>query len=629
MSPAKIINDINDIRALEYEPWSERSPAVSTYEFLSNAASHRPDKYAITFLPTGALDEEPVRITYKQLIGKITQAANMFSDLGAGPSDTISMLLPLLPQAQYTLWGAEAAGIVNPINYLLNPGQIIELLNAAKTKILVALGPTDDSDIWQKVEEIRDQIPTLEVIIQVNGSGDKPNGVYPFDETLKLYPADKLTSGRKFSADDIASYLHTGGTTGSPKLAQHTHGGQVWQAWAAAVGSHMDETGVLALGLPLFHVAGAFHSSLAPLCHGTEIIMLSPSGMRNPLIVENYWKLVEKYKVTSTGGIPTSYVALNKVPVADADISSIEFGIAGGMHLPIPVQQEFLDKTGKNLINVYGATEATGVFVQSPMGNVQIGTVGIRLPYVELKIVKPGTLQTSCEECKVNEIGVVIANGPFVFPGYLEEAHNQDVFTKDGWLNLGDLGYLDENEVLYLTGRAKDLIIRSGHNIDPSVIEDTVVKHPAVAMAAAVGKPDEYAGEKPVVYVQLHPEATANTEEILSYITENISERPAIPEVIITKQLPMTAVGKIFKPQLRWEQIKLHFNEILSELEKYDIKISVEVGEHKVHGTLCKIFISGAPTRRIKDIDDEITTTLAKYQFIKSEIHWSNNDDTK
>lgn len=629
MTGEKCISSLDDIKALETKPWNEVAPAKSTYEIISSAAAKWQGKTAITFLPTGSPDEEPLLITYRQLIGRIRQAANMFNDLGAGFQDAISFLLPLLPQTHFTLWGAEAAGIANPINFLLNPHQITELLNAAQTKILVALGPSPNSDIWEKVEKIRGKVPSLKAILQVAGPGNEADGIYPFDETINRYPADKLSSGRIFSPDDIASYFHTGGTTGSPKLAQHTHDNEVWAAWSTVVGLNMGDDVVMPAVLPLFHVAGALVSSLASFSCGAEIVMLSPAGLRSPVVVENYWRLIEKYKMTIAGGMPTSMVALDQVPIGDSDISSIKYGLTGGMALPVQVEKEFTEKVGHKIIKMYGATEAALNVVLSPLGGEQkIGSIGIRLPYVELKVIKPDTLSTAFEECQTNEMGVVCVKGPCVFPGYMDKRQNQGTLTDDGWLIMGDLGYLDKEGFLYITGKSKDLIIRSGHNIDPGVIEESLLEHHAVAMAAAVGKPDEYAGEVPVVYVQLKEKGTATKEELNSFLTGRISERPAMPkDVIIIDAIPTTAVGKVFKPQLRWNIAQKHFSEILSPFEDERLKISVEVGESKVYGALCKVILTRSPTRDTSEVEKEITAILEKYQHIKLEIFSIINED--
>ena len=624
MNGAKVISNLDDIRAMETKAWKDVAPAKSTYDLLLSASVKWRDKTAISFLPTGAIDEEPICVTFRQLIRHIHQAANMFNDFGARSQDTISFLLPLLPQTQYTLWGAEAAGIANPINYLLNPNQIVDLMNAARTKILVALGPSPTFDISQKVQIIKHNVPSLKVILQVEGPGDEANGLYPFDELIKLYPTDKLSSERVISPDDIASYFHTGGTTGSPKLAKHTHGNEVWAAWATAIALNRSEADVIPAGLPLFHVGGALNLSLSPLAYGAEIVMLSPEGLRNQMIVQNYWRLVEKYKITNVDGTPTSLVALNQVPLGESDISTIRYSVTGGMPLPVQVEKEHVEKVGRKIVNVYGSTEASNIVVLTPLGaKKKYGSIGIRLPYVKLKIIEDDTLSTRFKECKTNEMGVVCLKGPFVFPGYIDERQNRGVLTEDGWLITGDLGYLDEEGVLFLTGRSKDLIIRSGHNIDPSIIEESLLEHPALAMAAAVGKPDEYAGELPVVYVQLKKKATATKEELINFLKARISERPAMPkDVIIMDVLPTTAIGKVFKPQLRWDIAQKHYSEILSPFENETLKVSVEVGESKTNGTLCKVILTGSSNKDKTEIEKEITAILERYQQIKLEIKW-------
>ncbi|MBU1742483.1 MAG: acyl-CoA synthetase [Proteobacteria bacterium] len=624
MSDKKPVSGVDNVRALETKPWDEVAPARSTYELLAAAAARWPDKTAITFLPTGALDEEPVRITFRQMMGRIHQAANLFNALGAGPQDAIAFLLPLLPQAQFTLWGAEAAGIANPINFLLSPDQIADLLNAAEAKVVVALGPNPNLDVWPKVESILGRVPSLKAVVQVGGFGDEANGVYSFDKTIDQYSADGLTSGREFSSSDIASYFHTGGTTGSPKLAQHTHGNEVWAAWALAKMWNVVHDDVFLCGLPLFHVAGAFYASLTPLSQGAEIVIPSPAGMRNPIVIQNTWRLTERYGITQVGGVPTTIVSLNQVPVKDTDVSSMKYGVTGGAALPVQVEKDFTNQMGVRLLKIYGATEATVVITASPPGSEQrYGSVGIRMPYVDVAVVRLGTEGTTNESCDSGRVGAVMLKGPNVFPGYKDESQNEGTLTEDGWLITGDLGHLDEDGFLFLTGRSKDLIIRSGHNIDPGIIEEVLNRHPAVSLAAAVGKPDEYAGELPVAYVQLVPDATTTAEELHDYVSQNVSERPALPkEVIIIDAIPMTAVGKIFKPQLKWDQARKHFTGILYWLKDDGLELSVEVGESKTHGTLCRVTLSGNPSRPRALVEDEITACLNKYPYIKSEVVW-------
>jgi fatty-acyl-CoA synthase len=166
-----------------------------------------------------------------------------------------------------------------------------------------------------------------------------------------------------------------------------------------------------------------------------------------------------------------------------------------------------------------------------------------------------------------------------VFKGYLN--HDESPIDAEGWLASGDLGYLDEQERLYITGRSTDLIIRGGHNIDPLTIEACLEKHPAVALAAAVGKPDSYAGELPIAFVQLVEGQSVSAEELVEFAQENISERPACPkQIFVLDALPVTAVGKIHKPSLREQAAELVVTESLAEhFPTMDVDVTAEIAK--------------------------------------------------
>ena len=623
MLETKPIIGLGDVEALEQTPWETVIPAESTYELLADVAARKPDDTAITFLLGGTVEEEPIRVPYKLLIQRINQAANMFADLGVGPTDVVSFMLPLLPQAQYVLWGAEAAGIANPINFLLNPDQIVDLLNAAQTKVLVAMGPNPAIDIWEKVEAVRDRVPSLKAILSVFGPGDEARKIYSFDQLLEKYPGDKLTSGRKISRQDIAAYFHTGGTTGAPKLARQTHGNQVYAAWAIANFWQYKSGDIGVSGLPLFHVAGAFVVSLAPLASGMEIIIPTPSGLRNQTVMENHWRLVQKYRANLIGGVPTSLGALLNVPVGDADISHVERALTGGSALPVQVEKDFRTTFGKKIYQMYGQTESTVIISMNPvLGEPKIGSVGLRVPYQQWKVARlPSPDYT--EECVAREPGMLMVKGPNVFAGYLDQAQNRGALTDDGWLITGDLGYLDEEGWLFLTGRAKDLIVRSGHNIDPSMIEEALMEHPAVNLAAAVGKPDTYAGELPVAYVQLNPGASASPEELMEFISGRIAERPAKPkEIIIVDEMPMTGIGKIFKPELRFTQARTVFTEALGFLEDQGLKFKVSVKEVKGRGNVATVTIAAKGEVDRVATAKAVNEALGRFTYVQAEVEW-------
>ena len=199
------------------------------------------------------------------------------------------------------------------------------------------------------------------------------------------------------------------------------------------------------------------------------------------------------------GGVPTALAAAIAVPMGGADVSSIRGASGGGSAIPVAVCKTYVDTLHVPVLEVYGMTETASVHTMSyPDRPLRLGPAGYAVPYSRVRIVKIDADGGYLGECGTNEIGVVAMAGPSVFSGYLSAAHNEGAFVEPGWVSAGDLGRLDDDGYLWLTGRAKDLIIRGGHNIDRLAIEEVFFQHPALALAAVVGQPDAYAGELPV-----------------------------------------------------------------------------------------------------------------------------------
>jgi len=519
----------------------------------------------------------------------------MLHGLDVGPGDVVSLLLPLLPQSFCALFGAEAAGIANPVNPLLEAGQIADILRAAKTKVLIALGPLPGTDIWSKVERIRGHLPDLKAIVVVHGAADRANGIHAFDALADAQPADRLVSGRQIAADETAAYFHTGGTTGMPKLVRHSHANQVYQAWAVGLMLRTSPGAPLLFGLPLFHVGGALTQALQPLTAGGTLVILTPSGWRNPNSVRNVWRLVERFKPEVFGGVPTVLAAALNVPIESADVSSIRLCSGGGSGIPVAIGRAYEERLRVPVLEVYGMTETSSVHTIAYGDRpVRLGSVGHPVPYSRVRIVQldgEGRLQ---RECVANEIGVVAMQGPGVFSGYLSDEHNRNAFVEPGWVNSGDLGRLDADGYLWITGRAKDLIIRGAHNIDPMAIEEVFFQHPAVALAAVVGEPDGYAGELPVAFVQLKRGTNIEDSELLAFVAERTPERAAVPvRIYFTDAVPLTAVGKVFKPALRWDAAQRAVTRLLADVPISDQTLTVQVGAHPEHGTLIRVEIAG------------------------------------
>ena len=606
-----------DARALEQTPLEALLPADNAFDAVRQAAERHPDNIALRLLPPGNPMGESRDINYRDYMAGCFQTANALHELGLRPGETVSFLLPLCAEAYYIVVGGEAAGIVNAVNPLLEAWQIASILKAANTKILVTVSPAISPEIWGKVAAVRDELPNLSAVLTLGGAAE---GATDLHAALAAQPNDHLVSGRVIDPQDVAAYFHTGGTTGTPKLAQHTHAMQAMQIWSTGVSLGVGPDDTIMAGLPLFHIGGSIVCALVPLAHATTLLVLGPSGWRDPAVVRDSWLITHKHKVTIFGGVPTVLGACLNIPIGNADISSLRYFATGGSALPTEVGRALQKLTGKPVLEGYGMTETTS-YVTFPErdGNPPIGSVGIVMPHCQVKTVELDEDGNVARDCATDEIGVVVMRGPSITPGYVQAQYNEGTLLKDGWLNSGDLGRFDADGRLWLTGRAKDLIIRGGHNIDPAVIEETLHQHEAVELAAAVGKPDSYAGELPVAYVQLKPGKSASVEELQEYARSHIPERAANPvNLFLLDTMPLTAVGKIFKPALRWDAAKRVYGELMAPLAvESGREIAVEIGAHDVHGALATVTVSGTKDAALqKKIDDLLAPFVLKHAVV-------------
>lgn len=408
-----------DVRAFEETPYEDRIKASSTYEALKLGAAVDPKVPAILFLPNASPGEEPVRYTHGQFIQRVTQVANALHALGVGPTDVVTLLLPLIPQAFYALYGAQAAGIANPVNSYLEPAQIAHILRAAKTKVIITMGPTEGVDTWEKVSQIRHELPDLTAILVIEPWGPAPEGTISFEAAVEAQPGDRLVSGREFKPSDVAAYFHTGGTTGLPQLVPLTHGNLVYQAWGIALMWRTRAASTLFMALPLFHVGGALTHCLQQLSAGGTLVVLSAAGWRNKSAMPNFWKLVDRYKPEVFAAVPTVVGAVLNQPMDGADVSSIRTVTGGGSAIPVPVADAYKVRFGLEILETYGMTEASSCHTISYLDRpVYLGAVGHALPYSRVKVVEVDGNGKTVRDCPPGKIGVVTMHGPGVFSGY-------------------------------------------------------------------------------------------------------------------------------------------------------------------------------------------------------------------
>ncbi|WP_349608417.1 MULTISPECIES: acyl-CoA synthetase [Cupriavidus] len=609
-----------DIDEFERTPWQEKLPAQNTYELLCRACDSHPDKTALRFVMTGEPDAPEFVVDYATLKARVTQAANAFHRAGISTGTAVALLLPNLPQTHYALLGAQAAGIASPINPMLEVDHIAAIVNETGAQALVACAPVSDSALWDKAVAVADRCPSVRTLFVVSAAPYLPAAdlarvdaafdtasrpcradvkIVGFDQALAAEPSDTLVSRRRILATDLCSHFHTGGTTGLPKVATHTHLNEAFVA--SMLKALIPSPNTILCGLPLFHVNGTMITGLAAFHSGWEVVMLTPAGYRGQGVMPNFWKLVERFRATSFSGVPTIYAALADLPREGADIASLRFAFCGAAPLPAEVARRFEAAAGIPLYEGYGLTEGACVSaLNPPQGERRLGTVGLRLPHQAIGVWKVDGCGHASEPCAPGETGVIGIKGPNVFPGYLREQDNRGIWLNPGWLNTGDLGHLDADGYLHLTGRAKELIIRGGHNIDPAMIEDALLQHPAVAMAAAVGQPDAHTGELPVAYVTLKPGFSPAADELLAAARSLVPERAAVPvRIDILQEMPLTSVGKVARAELRMRAAEHVFREILAQA---GTAASVRVGPDIRRGTVAFIQCPAADVARVQDL---------------------------
>src|SRR5215475_4054673 len=368
---------------------------------------------------------DPVRvITFDQLWRRVIQTANLLHSHGIGPQDTVTLLMPSVPETFFALWGAQIAAIANPVNYFLEASQIAGIMREAGAKALIAAGPSIFSDIWPKVEAIRDALPDLQVF-RVGGGPAAP-GVIDYEEACDCEPGDRLVAPKSLARDTVAALFHTGGTTGLPKLAKHTHGALTLMAWSNALMFDLGPGTVLLNPLPQFHVGGSLFGALSPIANGWTIVVPTPLGARNPNVVRDYWSIVERNRVTIAGAVPTTLAAIMNVPREGHDLSSLRTFVTGGSTVPVELIRRIERELGVPVIEGYGMTEVHCYSTMNPLyGEHRPGSVGLRLPYMEVRIADVAADGSIRRDCATGEIGHVLMRGPQVTPGYLDQRHDR------------------------------------------------------------------------------------------------------------------------------------------------------------------------------------------------------------
>jgi len=601
--PVIEVRTIADVEAIEARPYYELVTAHNLYDLLLATAQHGGERKALTVLRSPDPADIGIALTHRQLLGEVTRAANMFRGLGLEPGRGVAAFLaPTLPELVPLLLGAQVAGVASSLNYLLSPDAILDLLEAEGAIVLVIPARSLDEMCWTKARGALERVGSLRQVIVIGGEGELPAGHVALGKLMAASRADRLDFEPSANRDTVCALFHTGGTTGRPKLVRLTHGNQIHAAFGFAQVFGYHEADTVINGFPMFHVGGTMTVGLSVIAAGGHVVVPSPYGLRSPAAVAAHWPLVEHFGATVVGGVPTSIAALTDSWRPGTDVSTVRMAATGGAVCPRAVGQRFEATTGIRLFETYGMTETAAAIAFNPArGEPLAGSVGFRAPFSQTRIVRLDAAEA--QVCGIEETGLVQVRGPQVFPGYVDPAHNVGTRSADGWLTTGDVGYMTADQRLVLTGREKDLIIRGGHNIDPAAIEDVANQFPGVQISAAVGMPDQYAGEVPALFVAPAPGATIDLEGLKHHLDANVHEPPARPKsVMVIDTLPVTAVGKIFKPALRDLAIR---EKVRLEVERacgQDARAHVEIGLDERKRVTVAVEVAGASGAAVAEL---------------------------
>jgi fatty-acyl-CoA synthase len=615
------LRSLADIEAIERAPLGERLRVDNFSRRIALAIEVRPPgDIAIHYVPDGDVERNPERVSFGELKRNIARTASLLQAHGIGKDDVVAVLMPAVPAIYWSILGAMAQAIVFPVNWMLEPQYILRLLKEANVKAVVALGPTPGFSIWESLSRIADKLPAGTRIWSVAGPGGTILPDSDLDAAFERQPDGPIWSA-SVTCDDIAAFVHSGGTTGLPKIVRLSHRNMSYRHWTLQLTQQLVFGEVILHDTPMFHVGGLIGRNLPPLASGASVLIPTVLGARDKRYIANYWKFAEKYRVTRLSAVPTTLAVLAKSPPVDIDLSSLRPNfITGSTSLPVSVQRRFEEISGVRVLNSYGMTENTASIALDPRdGPRKEGGSGLRVPYTQVRAVAVSGPEAGHRRCRPDEIGMLQIKGPGQAAGYLNPEHGKDARTADGWTISGDLGRIDGDGFIFVTGRAKDIIIRGGHNIDPSLVEEPLLQFPDVVHAAAVGRPDSYAGELPVAYVQLVPGSKATAEEIAAFLEPRIAEKAAMPkEIIVMESLPLTNVGKPLKSALRQDIAERTFRKVLAETtglscENGELRVVVE--PHPTRGIMVAIAIKGVDASARPEQSARIAEIMDRYSL--------------
>ncbi len=526
-------------------------------ELLEVQAKRYPEHEAVVYA------DRNLRMNYKEFNDLCRKAARGLMKLGVKKGEHIAAWSSNTPEWVISQFATGKMGaVLVTVNTNYRTAELEYLLKQSDSTTIILMEQFKDASyidmVYEIVPELKmsepgrlesSRLPFLKNVI-VMGEKRFP-GTYSWQDILDM--ADEVTEEdldkqmATLKQSEVINMQYTSGTTGFPKGVMLTHSNIVNNAYNVASAMKLTDEDRLCIPVPFFHCFGCVMGTLACATVGATMVPVQEFSPKAVL------ETVEKEKCTALHGVPTMFIAeLNHPEFDQYDLSSLRTGIMAGSNCPIEVMKAVNEKMGATEITIaYGQTESSPVITQSRTNDpleLRVETVGKALPEVEVKIVKPGTM----EEVPRGVQGELCTRGYHVMDGYYKNPDaTREAIDEEGWLHTGDLAVMDENGYCRVTGRLKDMIIRGGENIYPREIEEFLYSHPNVLDVQVVGIPDSVYGEEVMAWIILKEGEKATAEDIKEYCKGKISKHKIPKYIEFTESYPMTASGKIQKFKLR------------------------------------------------------------------------------
>jgi long-chain acyl-CoA synthetase len=467
----------------------------------------------------------------RDLFERSQRLAAGLAKLGVEPGERVVVTMANGPEvsiAYQALWRAGA--VVTPATFLL-PAPDLRHVIADAGAVAVLTTP-------EFAPKVLEAVAGLDCVRWVLCTEDMGDGALSLEEIEQSDPAPIVERGD----DDLAALLYTGGTTGRSKGVMLTHANLHYSGHAAHESAYVEGVNRGLMSLPLSHAYGLLVTIASFHNHEQQVVVLlrwfDPGKVLDS---------IAQHRLQVSAVVPTMLQVLLSYPLESFDLSSLRYLTSGGAPLAPEVEQEFTRRVPSVSIRQgYGLTETAALISTNPAGQERPGSVGLPVPGTEVKIV-----DDAGAPLPAGEIGEICARSPGLMRGYWRAPDATAEALRDGWLYTGDVGYQAEDGYLFIVDRKKDLIIRGGFNVYPRDVEDALIEHPAIQMAAVVGRPDQTTGEEVVAFVSLHADTVLSDAEIVDWARERIGGYRYPREVHIVDVVPLTPVGKIDRKAVR------------------------------------------------------------------------------